>query len=68
VFNVTTENNLRSAMSEFVERRKGERRKGPIRSGAERRKEAVPPPSDVKRSGSERRRKDRRSGQDRRKS
>jgi len=46
--------------------RKGQRRKGPIRSGKDRRAH-IPPPAGSTRSGKERRAKDRRAGQDRRK-
>jgi hypothetical protein len=54
-------------MRGFVEKRTGERRKSPVRSGAERRKENIPPPAGITRSGTDRRRRDRRSGLDRRK-
>jgi hypothetical protein len=54
-------------MAEFVERRKGERRKGPVRSGADRREKTISPKEGPTRSGSDRRHKDRRSGLDRRK-
>lgn len=54
-------------MAEFIERRKGERRKGPIRSGSDRREKTISPREGPTRSGSDRRGKDRRSGLDRRK-
>lgn len=54
-------------MADFVERRKDERRKGPIRSGVDRRKQTISPKEGSTRSGSDRRRRDRRSGLDRRK-
>jgi hypothetical protein len=53
-------------MAEIVERRKGNRRKGPIRSETDRRLK-TPPPAGSTRSGNERRRAERRKG-DRRKS
>jgi hypothetical protein len=53
-------------MANSVERRKAARRKGPIRSGEERRAK-TPPPAGSTRSGKERRAKERRSSADRRK-
>jgi len=55
-------------MGKFVEKRTGaDRRKGPLRSGRERRREGMPAPKGVTRSGGDRRQIDRRSGLDRRK-
>ncbi len=53
-------------MSDFVERRQEDRRQGPIRSGQERRRDEVPVPAGVVRSGQDRRQADRRRGIDRR--
>jgi hypothetical protein len=53
-------------MADSVNRRKAQRRKGPIRSGQDRRLK-TPPPAGSTRSGRERRQKDRRSGRERRK-
>ncbi len=53
-------------MQAFVERRQGDRRRGPIRSGQERRRAEIPPPAGVIRSEQDRRQLDRRCGIDRR--
>ncbi len=53
--------------NEYAQQRKQDRRRGPIRSGMERRRADQPVPEGVTRSGVDRRRKDRRSGVDRRK-
>ncbi|MGI9102697.1 MAG: hypothetical protein ACR2IF_09670 [Terriglobales bacterium] len=52
-------------MAEFIERRKSDRRQGPIRSGTERRAFDTAPPQGVTR-GPDRRQGDRRAGADRR--
>ena len=53
-------------MADSVNRRKAQRRKGPIRSSHDRRVKA-PSPAVSTRSGRERRQRDRRSGMERRK-
>ena len=49
-------------MAASAERRQGDRRKAPIRTGKDRRDPAIPPPPGTTRSGKERRQGDRRKG------